>query len=336
MQNSLKIDIYPHILPLKYKNALYKMTTLSSAQQARIETLPTLFDLDLRFRLMDKYEGLMQVLTLNAPPIEEVADPKTAEELARIANDEMSELVIKYPDRFVAAVACLPMNNIDAAWREVDRAVNDLKLKGVLIYTPVNNKPLDSLEFIPLYEKMHRYNLPIWIHPRRLADVPDYCTEDKSKYGINSIFGWPYETTAAMSRLVFSGIIEKYPKLKFVTHHCGGMVPYFEQRILGFDGLHELRGEKGDKPRLTKPVLDYFRMFYYDTALYGSTPGLMCAYAFCGADKMLFGTDMPHDDQLGDRCVSKTISSVEQMDISDSDKQKIFEYNACKLLGLSL
>ena len=336
MLDCRKVDIYAHVLPIKYKEALYKVGSLSSDQERRIDTLETLFDLERRFRLMDNYEGLVQVLTLNSPSVDEVADKEKAVYLAKLANDEMAELVLKYPDRFPAAVACLPMNHIDAALNEVDRAIKALDFRGVLVYTPIHDKPLDSVEFMPLYEKMSQYNLPIWIHPRRLADYPDYRTENKSMYGIHGIFGWPYETTVAMSRLVYSGILENYPELKIITHHCGGMVPYFEQRILNSHDLHELRQGAEHKQRFTKPLLDYFKMFYYDTALYGSTAGLMCAYAFCGTDHMLFGTDMPHDNQLGDRCIRQTINAIEQMDINDVDKRKILEVNARELLRLSI
>jgi len=133
-------------------------------------------------------------------------------------------LVIQHPSRFVAAIACLPMNNVDATLKEVDRAVNDLKCRGVLVYSHVKDRPLDSPEFIPIYEKMSRYNLPIYIHPQRSVEYPDYRTEDASKYNVYSVFGWPYETTVAMARLVFSGILERYPSLKIVTHHCGWLI----------------------------------------------------------------------------------------------------------------
>jgi len=332
----MKIDIFPHILPARYKEALYKVAPPGFHLQNVIDSIPTLFDLEYRFRIMDKYEGLVQVLTLSSPPVEQVADPKKAVDLAKLANDEMAELVQKHPDRFVAAVACLPMNNVDAALKEVDRAINDLHFRGVQIFTPINDKPLDSPEFTPLYEKMSRYELPIWIHPHRIADYPDYRTENRSRYMIFSNFGWPYETTVAMTRLVFSGILEKYPNLKIITHHCGGMVPYFEQRIIGaYDHAEILRGARY-KQGLTKPPIEYFRMFYHDTAIYGSTPGLMCAYAFCGADHMLFGTDMPYDSEFGDRYTRQTIESVQRMDISDLDKKKIFEDNARKLLRLPI
>lgn len=332
----MKIDVFPHILPKKYKEALYKIAPSGFYIQDVIETLPTLFDLEHRFRIMDKFKGLMQVLTLSSPPVEGIADSEKAVDLAKLANDEMAELVLKYPDRFAAAVACLPMNNMDATLKEVDRAINDLKFRGVQINTPINDKPLDSPEFMPLYEKMAKYNLPIWIHPERPSDFTDYRTEKRSKYMIFHIFGWPYETAAAMTRLVFSGVLEKHPNLKFITHHCGSMVPYMEQRITGaYDHAEMLRGAKY-KQGLTKSPIEYFKMFYNDTAIYGSTPGLMCAYAFCGADHILFATDFPYDSQYGERYIRQTIQSIEQMDISDLEKKMIFEDNARKLLRLPI
>ncbi len=332
----MKIDIFCHIIPMKYKEALYKVAPPGFYQKASIDTTPTLYDLEHRFRIMDKYEGLIQVLTLGSPPVEEIVDSEKAVDLAKIANDEMAELVFKYPDRFVAAVACLPMNNIDAALQEIDRAMNDLKFRGVQVFTPVNDNPLDLPEFMPLYGKMSQYNLPIWLHPMRTADYADYRTENKSKYRLHSNFGWPYETSMAMTRLVFSGILERYPDLKIITHHAGGMIPYFEQRIVGAYDLMEMQRGEDYKQGLTKAPIEYYKMFYNDTAIYGSTPGLMCAYAFFGADHLLFGTDMPYDSQFGDRYTRQTINSIEQMDIPDSDKRKIFEDNARKLLRLPI
>jgi predicted TIM-barrel fold metal-dependent hydrolase len=174
---------------------------------------------------MDKTEGLMQVLTVSLPPLETIPDKKKALALARLANDEMAELVLKYPDRFAAAIACLPMNDIDAALIEVDRTIKDLKFRGVQVFTPVNDKPLDSPEFFPLYQKMTEYNLPILIHPHRDTDYADYRTEKESQYSLNTLFGWIYETSTAMIRLTYSGVMEKYPGLKIITHHAGAMIP---------------------------------------------------------------------------------------------------------------
>jgi len=333
---SLKIDAYSHITPAKYMEALRKVSP--EAYTKKISPTPPLYDLDYRFRIMDKYEGLVQVLTLAFPAIEEVADSERAVDLAKIANDEMAELVLRYPDRFVAAIACLPMNNIDAALKEADRAINDLKCRGVLVYSNVNDKPLDALEFIPLYEKMSQYNLPIYIHPQRSVDSPDYRTENASKYHSYAIFGWPYETTLVMNRLVFSGVMEKYPNLKIVTHHCGGMIPYYEERIIQHhDKIEMARLHTGYKREFTKAPIDYFKMFYSDTAIHGNTPALMCAYAFWGADHLLFGADMPLGDrEFGSQAYRKTINAINRMDISDVEKNRIFEDNARNLMRLPI
>src|SRR3989304_10592515 len=203
----LRIDAYAHIVPPRYKELLSKIAP--GECERKITPFPALWNLEERFRVMDRYGELTQVITLGWPPIEEIADPVKAVELAKIANDEIAELVNKYPGRFIAGIAHLPMNNMDAALKELDRAIVDLRLRGVPIYSPVNDKPLDSPEFWPLYEKMEQYDLPVFIHPMRSG--PDYRTQNTSKYMISSIFGWPYETTVAMTRLVFSGVLEMHP-----------------------------------------------------------------------------------------------------------------------------
>lgn len=330
----LKIDAYSHIAPQKYRELLAKVAPKDCAYM--VDPVPPLYDLDHRFRIMDRYEGLVQVITPSWPAVEAVA-PKKAADLARVLNDEMAKLVAKYPERFPAAIACLPMNNMDAALKEADRAINDLRFRGILIYTPINDKPLDSPEFMPLYEKMSEHDLPILIHPMRNPDYPDYRTENVSKYRVHSTFGWPYETTVAMTRIVFSGILERYPNLKFVTHHAGGMVPYLGERIKQFYDLAEMRrGEKWQQ-NLTKAPIDYYKMFHNDTAIYGNTPALMCAHAFFGADRLLFGIDMPlGDTEFGHRNYRQTINAIEQMDISDEDRKKIYEDNAIKLYRLPI
>jgi len=331
----VKIDIFPHILPTKYMEAVSRISGDRYYNKQVNDAIPTIYDLDIRFRVLDQYGDMVQVLTLGAPPIEAIGEPKQAAELARIANDEMAELVTKYPDRFVSAVASLPMNDMDAGLKEIDRAVKDLKFRGVQIYTPTNGKPIDLPEFLPLYEKMAEYNLPIWIHPVRERTTPDYVGESSSKYFIWGIFGWPYETTAAMTRLIFSGILEKYPNLKFITHHCGGMVPFFEQRIAIAYDMNEMRLNSKVKQRLTKPVIEYYRMFYADTAVH-SKIAIRCGYEFFGSEHILFGTDMPYDNELGFRFVRQAVEAIEQMEIPEADKKKIFEDNARYLLRLPI
>ena len=331
----MKIDIFPHILPVKYKEAFQRVNR-SEVFSKMHNIIPTLYDLDYRFRIMDEYDDLRQVLTLSLPPVETSADPKQSAELSRIANDEMAELVVKYPDRFAAAVACLPMNDMNAALNEADRAIRDLHFKGVQLFTPVNDKPLDSAEFLPLYEKMCQYDLPIWVHPQREADYPDYRTENMSKYAMHSMLGWVYETSSAMVRLVLSGVLEKYPNLKFITHHGGAMIPFLNRRVASFIDFSATRLKNRILDNISHPPMDYFKMFYADTAIYGNTAGLMCSYDFFGARHLLFGTDMPYDSQFGLTFTGETIKSIEQMAISDAEKKMIFEDNARRLLRLAV
>lgn len=329
--------MYSHVVPTKYRKALYQkaqsgfyMTSVDKIE-AHHNAVPALFDMPERFTIMDKFEDVRQVLTIGAPSLEEVTGPEEAAEIARIANDEMAELVAKYPDRFVAGVAALPMNNMDAALRETERAITELKLKGVQVYTPIEGKPLDSPEFMPLYDIMAGNNLPIWIHPQRGRNTSDYKNEDYSKYRIFHIFGWPYETTAAMSRLVFSGVLDKHPNLRFITHHCGGMIPFFSQRLADQAQTMANEGYAEERLSLKGTPIDYFKMFYGDTAI-GSVAALMCGHSFFGADHILFGTDMPFG--AGDK-TAQTIDTIEQMAIPDSDKKKIFGGNAKRLLNLT-
>ncbi len=331
-QNQSKIDVFTHVVPEKYRDALLKELPANSSWRNTLKTNLQLSDMNERFKVMDKFEDMKQVLTISAPPIEMVVGPGKAVELAKMANDGMAELVARYPDRFVCAAACLPMNDIDAALKEVDRAIKDLGFRGVQVLTPVVDKPMDALEFMPLYEKMSGYDLPLWIHPYREETYADYKSESRSKYRIFHRFGWPYETTAAMARLVYSGVLEKFPNLKFITHHCGAMLPFLESRASIMPDAAEL--QSGEiYARITKPPLDYFKKFYADTANIRPS-GLMCGYQFFGADHIIFGTDMPYGAQSGEFFLRQAMDGVKQMDISEADKDKIFADSARKILKL--
>jgi predicted TIM-barrel fold metal-dependent hydrolase len=249
----------------------------------------------------------------------------------------MAELVSKYPDRFVAAIALLPMNDVEAAIEESDRAITELGFRGIYVHSNINGKPLDAPEFLPLFEKMAAYDLPVYIHPWRGNDDPEYSSETESKYAIASTFGWPYETTAAMTRIVFSGLFERFPGLKVVTHHCGGMVSFYEQRIVQHYGQFGSKyHDYGDYIRgLKKAPIEYYKMFYNDTAIHGNTPALMLAYSFWGAEHLIFGADMPLGDAMfGMRSYAQTIGAIEAMDITEAEKQLILGGNTARLLRL--
>jgi predicted TIM-barrel fold metal-dependent hydrolase len=334
----MKIDIFNHIFPKVYFDKMMEVAPNHKDMGKRVRGVPVLYDLEARFRVMDQFDDYAQVICLAAPPLEVLAGPEISPELAKIANDGMAEYVAKYPDRFSGFVASMPMNNPDAALEEMDRAIGELKAAGVQFFSNVKGAPLDLPELKPLFQKMAGYDLPIWIHPARGANFPDYLTEEKSKYEIWFVFGWPYETSAAMARLVFGGYFDQFPNLKIITHHMGGMVPYFEGRVgTSWDQLGSRTSDEDYTVILTqlkKPHLEYFKGFYADTALFGASSGTKCGLEFFGVDHVLFASDCPFDPEKGPGYIRETIKIIDNLPISEADRRKIYEGNARRLLKL--
>ncbi len=335
----MKIDVFNHILPQNYYDKMMEVAPDHADIGKRVRAIPILTDLDVRFRCMDLFGEYQQVLSLASPPLEVIGDPRVSPELAKEANDGMAALVDKHPERFPAFVASLPMNNPEATIAETRRAVKELGARGVQIFSNVAGRPLDEPEFMPLYDLMAEYDLPIWIHPARGAEFPDYPGEAKSKYEIWWTFGWPCETSVAMARLVFSGLFDKHPDIKFITHHLGGMVPYFDGRV--GPGWDQLGARTSDEDygavldRLEKRPIDYFKLFYGDTALFGSDSGTRCGLDFFGVGRVLFASDSPFDPEKGPGYIRETIRVLDGLDITDAERARIYSGNAVKLLKLS-
>ena len=206
------------------------------------------------------------------------------------------------------------------------------------MFSNVAGRPLDRPEYRPLFARMAERDLPIWLHPARPATVADYAGEPRSKYDLWWAFGWPYETSLAMGRLVFSGLFDRHPELKIITHHMGAMIPFCAGRVGG--GLEQL-GTRSDDPddgaalgRLARRPIDYFRLFYGDTALFGAWHAMESGLAFFGAERILFGTDMPFDPDKGPGFIRDTIAAMEKMRASDAERAAIYEGNARRLLRL--
>ncbi len=267
-----------------------------------------------------------------------LAGPDVTPELAKVANDGMAEYVAKYPARFPGFVASMPMNNPDAALREIERAIKELKAVGVQFFSNVNGAPLDLPKFKPLFEKMASLDRPIWLHPARGSNISDYRTEERSKYEIWFVFGWPYETSVAMARLVFGYYFDEFPNLKIITHHMGGMIPYFEGRVdKGWDLLGSRTSDEDYAAilkHLKKPHPEYFKMFYADTALFGAHAATKCGLEYFGVDKVLFASDSPFDPEKGPGFIRETVKIIENLPISKEDREKIFNGNARRLLKL--
>jgi uncharacterized protein len=330
----MRLDIYTHFFPPRYFARLE--TLVDPARMTPWFRNPPLRLLDERLRMIDAFPDYRQVIANSMPPLEALGGPDATPELARLVNDGFAEIVAKYPDHFAAFVAALPMNNPEAAVAEIDRAVEKLGARGVQIFSNVNGKPLDDPAFFPVLERMAHYDLPIWLHPVRTAALADYPTLERSKFAAFFTFGWPYETTVAMTHLIFSGLFERLPNIKIIAHHLGAMVPFCAGRIgVGFEEfVQDLPDPEliAAREELSRPPADYYRMFYADTALFGAEAGTRAGVEFFGPEKCLFGSDAPFG--RGAPSIAETIRIVEALDISDTEREAIFSGNARKLLRL--
>jgi aminocarboxymuconate-semialdehyde decarboxylase len=335
----MKLDAFTHIFPKRYWERMLEVAPNGRDMNKRVRAIPSIMNLGARFRMMDEFGGdYRQILTLGSPPIESLADAPLATELARIANDGMAELVQRHPDRFAGFAASLPMNDVAGAIREAQRAIESLGAWGVQIFTNVNGRPVYSRETLPLFDRMAQYDLPMWMHPARGAEVADYKGERKSHYEIWWTLGWPYETSVAMAHMVFGGLFDRHPGFKLITHHMGGMIPYFEGRVgPGWDVLGSRTSDEDYRPLLAamkakgKRPLDYFRLFYADTALFGALEGTKCGLAFFGPHRCVFASDAPFDPEGGSLYIRETLRIVEQLPLSAAQRSAIYEGNLRRL-----
>ena len=333
---NLKIDVFNHVFPKPFFDRLQQVTVNKGAIK-RWLNIPFLHDTSVRFRMLEEFgDEYRQVLSLSAPPIETInPDRQITLDLARLANDSMAELVRLHPERFPGFIASLPLNYPDESVTELERAVTDLGALGVQVFSNVNGLPLDDERFFPLFETADRLRCAIFLHPARGAKVADYPGEEKSKYEIWWTFGWPYETSAAMQRLIFSRLFDRLPGIKIVAHHLGAMVPYFEGRVgYGLDQFGSRTADEdyeGLRRSLPRRPRDYFKMFWADTAVFGSRAATVCGLDFFGTDQVMFASDAPFDPEGGSLYIRETIRVIDSLEISETERSKIYRGNAERL-----
>jgi predicted TIM-barrel fold metal-dependent hydrolase len=332
MAADTKIDIFCHLFPERFFQEMVRAAPDLGNIGKRLRTITKLFDLDARFREMDQFGDYRQIISLPAPALEEIVASETGLALARIANDAMAELCRRYPERFPTFVAAVCLTDVEGSIAEARRAVSELGAGGIQVFAHVAGRPLDDPSFEPLFAAMAALDLPIWLHPVRTAAMPDFPAEKKSRFEMWWCFGWPYETSVTMVRLAFAGLFDRYPGLKIITHHLGGMIPYYDGRV--GPGLQVLGARTTDEdysgilPSLNRPHMDYLHDFYADTAMFGGgIHALRCGFEFFGADHVVFATDTP----LGP--IASAIDVINRLEIADVDRRKIFVGNAEKLLN---
>jgi aminocarboxymuconate-semialdehyde decarboxylase len=336
----MRIDAYTHFMPSR----MFKKLVDSGYPDIgkRMREVPCIHDLDIRKKVVDTFPDYAQILSFAMPPLEVFTkgDAKAIEENARLINDELQEICEKDSDHFPGWVAQGCLGAADAGVAEAKRAIANGAL-GVQIYTNVAGKPLDDPAFEPFFAAMEKLDKPIWLHPARNSSVPDYASETKSKFEIWWTFGWSYETAAAMARLVFSKIMDKFPKLKIITHHFGGIVPMLEGRI--GPGWDQLGARTSDEDlgallkQLKKRPLDYFKhSFYADTATFTAKPAMDAGFDFYDLDKIVFASDCPFDPEKGTMYTRETLRIIEERNMSKADKNMVWYGNLERITGAKL
>jgi len=334
---TMRVDAYTHFIPHRFYKEVMSVGSHKDIGK-RMMGVPAIFDLNVRKKVVDKFKDYCQILSYPMPPFELMTkNPKETEEYAKIVNDGFAELCAKEPDHFPGWVAQAPMAAPDAGVREAARAMK-MGALGVQIYTNVAGRPLDNPEFEPFWKAMNKTETPIWLHPSRTASFPDYQSETKSKYEIWWTLGWSYETAAAMSRLVFSKIMDRYPKLKIITHHMGGIVPMLEGRIgPGWDQIGARTSDEDYvalRKSLKKRPIDYFKQdFFTDTAVFGGEGATIAGKMFYPLDKIVFASDCPFDPEKGPMYIRETLRLIEKMDWTRQEREQVYYKNLERITG---
>ena len=279
-------------------------------------------DAELRLRHMDKYGIDIQALSQTSEVLYGF-DAEEAAEICRRSNDDNFALCRAYPERFVN-ICIVSLLDTKSAVDELDRAIQELDCRGVVVASNQNGKGLDSEEYFQFYEKLAEHDLPLLIHPVHWRSYP--LVEEDGGSRIMSVFGWPFDTTQAVWRMIFGGVLDRFPSMKIVMHHMGAMFPFFVGRIeTAYNRLKE---------KLPRPLPEYWNSIYGDTALSGGIAAFPCGYAFFGPERLVYGSDYPFGPEGGERFIRENLNGVRQLNIPAPDMQKILWDNARRLLKI--
>lgn len=324
------IDFHNHVYPPEYVEAIqaapsaYKVTfdsdnnpVLHSPGDYNI-LVPGHRWMDVRGAVLEKVGVDKQIISFTAPGTL-IETPERSIELSRMVNELFADIQNEHGDRFVA-LGTLPLNNSDASVEELERAICELGLKGVTLFSNVNGTALSDRRFWSLYEKANELEVVFFIHPTYPVGV-----EAMTDYMLMPLVGFLADTTLAAASLVFSGVVERFPKIKWVLGHLGGAVPYLAERFdRGYEAFEQCR------ENISRAPSEYLKEhFYYDTVNF-DVKALEFAIDFAGTEHLVAGSDYPH--QIGS--LEKMLSSINQLDITTAEKADILGGNAARLLGL--
>ncbi|MCH6581024.1 MAG: amidohydrolase [Nitrospinae bacterium] len=322
------IDFHNHVYPQEYVDEIQKgpsaySVTFDSDNNPVLHSpgdynilVPGHRLMDFRQSVLDKAGVDKQIISFTAPGTL-IETPERSTELCKKVNDNFAKIQTDY-DAF-PALATLPLNNPHAVVAELERAISELGLKGATLFSNANGVALSDKRFWPLYEKANELNVVFFIHPTYPVGV-----EAMTEYMLMPLVGFLADTTLAAASLVFSGVVEKFPNIKWVLGHLGGAVPYLAERFdRGYEAFEQCR------KNISKPPSQYLKEFYYDTVNF-DVNALQFALKFAGSDHLVAGSDYPH--QIGS--IEKMLASIEKLNIPKEEKTGILGGNAEKLLGL--
>jgi aminocarboxymuconate-semialdehyde decarboxylase len=327
------VDFHNHFYPPEYVEALKAAGAASAVKVTYDESgnprvhypgdynvlVPGHRDIEFRQRVLDEHGVHMQVLSFTTPGVH-VETALRAVEWARMVNDAFARTVRERPDRFTA-LATLPLNDPAAAVAELERAMAGLGLPGAMVFSNVNHVALSDERFAPLWKKADELGAVIYIHPTDPLGV-----DAMLEYWLMPLVGFLFDTTLAASTLVFSGVVARHPRIRWVLTHMGGAIPYLAERLdRGFRAFAECRRH------IDRPPSEYLKQFYYDTVNFNPS-AMRLVLDFAGPDRILAGSDYPH--QIGS--IPLMLETIDALGAEPGAREKILGGNACRLLGVPI
>ena len=324
-----KFDLHTHYYPPVYFDKIRDLPsefsfghspsgqTIITYRGARFfGVTPPMTDVNKRLEDMDRVGIDVEVVSLSTPNVF-FTDAEHQPEIARMVNDAYAELTAGHSARF-KGFASIPMDDPDAALKELDRAINELKLNGVILLSNIGGNPLTSPQYRPFFEEANRMRLCILLHPMLPAN-----TDPFREYVLGPIVGFMFDTPLAVARMCYDGMFKDFPDIRWIVGHLGGAVPYLMERMdNGYRDFVECRAKIDELPSV------YLKRIYYDTVNFNPHM-LMMVRNMMGANQMVLGSDYPH--LLGS--IDRAVSSIENLDVAEAEKKRIFEGTALSILN---
>lgn len=324
-----KFDLHTHYYPPVYFDKIRELPsefsfdkspsgqTIITYRGARFfGVTPPMTDVAKRVEDMNRVGIDVEVISLSTPNVF-FADAQHQPEIARMVNDAYAELISKHPARF-KGFASIPMDDREAALRELHRAIDELKMNGVILLSNIGGRALTSPQYRLFFEEANRMKLCILLHPMLPVN-----TDPFREYVLGPVVGFMFDTTLAVARMCFDGMFRDFPDIRWIVAHLGGAVPYLMERMdNGWRDFPECRAKIEELPSA------YLKRLYYDTVNFNPHM-LMMVRDMIGADHMVMGSDYPH--LLGS--IERAVSSIETLNIPQDEKRQIFEGTALSILN---